>query len=137
MKKHINKICCVLLIVVFASALLITAYAHPGRTDSAGGHYNRSTGKYHYHHGYSAHQHTNGECPYDSNYNKKNNSDTNNSTTFDNNTPNKTISNDATDEHYLLKTTILIVGIALAVALFLIVDNRYQKHKTSKEKQKK
>ena len=41
------------------------SHAHPGRTDSKGGHYNRSTGEYHYHHGYSAHQHTNGECPYD------------------------------------------------------------------------
>lgn len=41
-------------------------YAHPGRTDSSGGHYNRSTGEYHYHHGYPAHQHENGVCPYDS-----------------------------------------------------------------------
>ena len=41
------------------------ALAHPGRTDSSGGHYDRSTGEYHYHHGYSAHQHINGECPYD------------------------------------------------------------------------
>lgn len=41
------------------------ALAHPGNTDSKGGHTNRSTGEYHYHHGYSAHQHNNGECPYD------------------------------------------------------------------------
>ena len=34
-----------------------------GRTDSNGGH-NSSTG-YHYHHGYPAHQHTNGLCPYE------------------------------------------------------------------------
>lgn len=40
-------------------------YAHPGRTDSRGGHYNRSTGEYHYHHGYPAHQHPDGVCPYD------------------------------------------------------------------------
>ena len=39
--------------------------AHPGRTDAQGGHYDRSTGEYHYHHGYPAHQHENGECPYD------------------------------------------------------------------------
>ena len=38
--------------------------AHSGKTDSSGGHYNRSTGEYHYHHGYPAHQHTNGSCPY-------------------------------------------------------------------------
>lgn len=41
------------------------AFAHPGDTDANGGHYDRSTGEYHYHHGYSAHQHTNGVCPYD------------------------------------------------------------------------
>ena len=39
--------------------------AHPGKTDADGGHYDRSTGEYHYHHGYSAHQHTGGVCPYD------------------------------------------------------------------------
>lgn len=42
--------------------------AHSGRTDANGGHYNRSTGEYHYHHGYPAHQHPNGVCPY--NYDK-------------------------------------------------------------------
>lgn len=41
------------------------AFAHPGDTDSNGGHYDRSTGEYHYHHGYPAHQHTDGKCPYD------------------------------------------------------------------------
>lgn len=39
--------------------------AHSGRTDSKGGHYNRSTGKYHYHcGGHPEHQHANGVCPY-------------------------------------------------------------------------
>ena len=38
--------------------------AHGGRTDASGGHTDRSTGEYHYHHGYSAHQHPNGVCPY-------------------------------------------------------------------------
>lgn len=44
---------------------------HPGRTDSKGGHWDNSTGEYHYHHGYAAHQHTdmNGDgildCPYE------------------------------------------------------------------------
>ena len=40
------------------------ALAHPGKTDSNGGHYNTDTGQYHYHHGYPEHLHTNGECPY-------------------------------------------------------------------------
>lgn len=42
-----------------------SAFAHPGGTDSKGGHTNHSTGEYHYHHGYPAHQHENGQCPYD------------------------------------------------------------------------
>ena len=48
----------------------ITVSAHPGRTDADGGHYNRDTGEYHYHHGEPAHQHTDKdgdgilECPY-------------------------------------------------------------------------
>lgn len=57
--------------LMFALYFLITpVFAHPGRTDSAGGHYDRSTGEYHYHHGYSAHQHYDmdgdgiPDCPY-------------------------------------------------------------------------
>lgn len=37
-----------------------------GRTDSNGGHY--SADGYHYHHGYSAHQHPNGICGYETDY---------------------------------------------------------------------
>ena len=51
--------------VIGLLCLCLPAFAHPGRTDSKGGHTDRSTGEYHYHHGYSAHQHPNGECPYD------------------------------------------------------------------------
>lgn len=57
--------------LLFALYFLITpVFAHPGRTDSAGGHYDRSTGEYHYHHGHSAHQHYDMDgdgildCPY-------------------------------------------------------------------------
>lgn len=50
---------------VLAFCLLAgSAYAHPGGTDSSGGHYNRSTGEYHYHHGYPEHDHPGGICPY-------------------------------------------------------------------------
>ena len=34
-------------------------------TDSNGGHYDRQNGGYHYHHGYPAHDHPNGVCPYE------------------------------------------------------------------------
>ena len=57
----------------FASAHIpdafITASAHSGRTDSHGGHHDYKNasglGSYHYHHGYPAHLHENGICPYD------------------------------------------------------------------------
>ena len=37
--------------------LSVSVSAHPGRTDEDGGHYDQSTGEYHWHHGYEAHQH--------------------------------------------------------------------------------
>ena len=43
----------VLLFIIFVTFVSIS-FAHPGRTDSNGGHYDRSTGEYHYHNdGYS------------------------------------------------------------------------------------
>ena len=54
-----------LLLALFFALSCANMFAHSGRTDSSGGHYNRSTGEYHYHHGYSAHQHPGGVCPYD------------------------------------------------------------------------
>lgn len=66
--KKIIPLFTLLIILVFSSMV----YAHPGRTDENGGHYDRSTGEYHYHHGYPAHQHENGVCPYDFNDNTKN-----------------------------------------------------------------
>lgn len=57
MKRIICSIlCCVFLVPIVS--------AHSGRTDGNGGHYNSSTGEYHYHHGYPEHQHINGTCPY-------------------------------------------------------------------------
>ena len=51
--------------------LVAPVFAHPGGTDGRGGHTNHSTGEYHYHHGYSAHDHYDMDgdgvvdCPYD------------------------------------------------------------------------
>lgn len=44
--------------------LCVPTFAHSGKTDINGGHYDATTGEYHYHHGYPAHSHPNGECPY-------------------------------------------------------------------------
>lgn len=50
-----------LLVLTFFS----TASAHPGNTDEYGGHVDKSTAIYHFHHGEPAHYHTNNICPYD------------------------------------------------------------------------
>lgn len=63
MKKFVSIL---LLVCLILSA--ITVFAHPGDTDSDGGHYDRQNGGYHYHHGYPAHQHKGGNCPYISNH---------------------------------------------------------------------
>lgn len=65
----------VLTLVVFYLLLVIAVptSAHSGKTDGNGGHHDWSTGEYHYHHGYPAHQHydidNDGtiDCPYDFN----------------------------------------------------------------------
>ena len=63
-----------ILFLLFA-LLPVPASAHPGKTDSAGGHTNHDTGEYHYHHGYSAHQHydIDGDGVIDCPYNFKDN----------------------------------------------------------------
>lgn len=49
-----RNICIAFLITI---ALSISVSAHSGRTDANGGHTDSSTGEYHYHHGYPAHDH--------------------------------------------------------------------------------
>lgn len=70
-RKNIPYLLLLFLYLLFAASLIV--YAHPGKTDANGGHYDHSTGEYHYHHGYPAHQHPNGICPY--NYDDKTRSD--------------------------------------------------------------
>ena len=65
MKLYKYKIISIIIAIAFF-VLSITAFAHPGRTDSDGGHFDSSTGEYHYHHGFPAHQHDEeGNCPYE------------------------------------------------------------------------
>lgn len=79
MKKTRMLVASAFICVVF-TLLPIIAFAHPGRTDSNGGHTDHSTGEYHYHHGYEAHDHydMDGDGDKDCPFNFKNN--TNNST---------------------------------------------------------
>lgn len=70
-KKITGKKNCIFLMLFFliVSSLCVSAFAHPGRTDSSGGHRDNQNvsglGYYHYHHGYSAHLHEGGICPYE------------------------------------------------------------------------
>lgn len=80
---HMKKQITILLVLLLFVTLTLPVYAHSGRTDSNGGHHVTATGEYHYHHGYPAHQHPNGICPYanvtpSANFNDTN-SDTSNS----------------------------------------------------------
>lgn len=61
MKKIRTLLLTIILLFVLSS---VTVYAHPGKTDAQGGHYDHQNGGYHYHHGYPEHQHSNGLCPY-------------------------------------------------------------------------
>ena len=62
MRKTIVAVLCLALV------LCATAFAHPGGTDGSGGHRDNNNvsglGSYHYHHGYPAHLHIDGVCPY-------------------------------------------------------------------------
>lgn len=68
MKKQRKR---TILTVILCLSLSVTAIAHPGRTDANGGHRDKKNasglGSYHYHHGYPAHLHPNGICPYENN----------------------------------------------------------------------
>ena len=67
MKK---KIALSIALLVLVNVLCFLSFAHRGGTDGNGGHYDRSTGEYHFHHGYSAHDHYDMDgdgivdCPY-------------------------------------------------------------------------
>lgn len=70
-KKSVRVILLIFVLLLAVTVLSGIAAAHSGRTDSNGGHTDSSTGEYHYHHGYPAHQHEDLdgdgqlECPYE------------------------------------------------------------------------
>ena len=57
------------LFLAMSLSFSVLAFAHGGRTDEYGGHHDYNNvsglGSYHYHHGYEAHLHPNGVCPYE------------------------------------------------------------------------
>ena len=106
--------------------LTICTYAHSGKTDYAGGHYNNSTGEYHYHHGYSAHSHydIDGDgvidCPYEFNDKTNHNNSLNNSSSS-NSSNDKTNNNSIISENNTEKSKNKITfGKAIEVIFVMI-----------------
>ncbi len=128
MKTILKKSAVLSILSFLLISLVIPVFAHPGSLDENGGHYDRSTGEYHYHHGYSAHQHTNGECPYDFHYNvdddynpNKNSSSSSSSsyTPTEPTTKNSKYNPDADSSHFDQNTLPIIIGIGLGSLISL------------------
>lgn len=62
----VKRLLAFLAMILCAVLFAVSVFAHSGGTDDQGGHYDHDTGEYHFHHGYPAHQHYDGQCPYES-----------------------------------------------------------------------
>lgn len=115
MKKMSFIFTAIFFILIFS----LNVSAHPGKTDSSGGHYDHSTGEYHYHHGYPAHQHPDGVCPYD---NVAINSDQSSDIVSTSDIPSSTF-----PYHVILVSLGLILVIALGSYIFVRINsvNKY------------
>lgn len=97
----------VCIVAVCALSFSIVAYAHSGKTDSNGGHWNHYTGEYHYHHGYSAHTHSDMDgdgdidCPYE----------------FDDNTYHDSDSNTTQKEESIFIKILKVIGLSILTGL--------------------
>jgi hypothetical protein len=101
--------------------LTITISAHSGKTDANGGHYNTSTGEYHYLHGYSAHQHDDidgdgiVDCPFDFDDKTDHNNSYNNDTVSDN--IQNTVQSDEMTFGDIIFIVFKIIGISILILL--------------------
>ena len=116
----------ILEVLAITALMVLVVNAHPGRTDSAGGHTDHSTGEYHYHHGYSAHSHYDMDgdgkvdCPYD--FKDKTNHSSNNSSTKD--TTNKSEKSSKSD---IDVGTVITICIAVVLVGFWIAPAFFRK----------
>lgn len=116
MKRILKKALLMILIIsVIAGSLAVIAFAHPGRTDGSGGHYDQSTGEYHYHHGHPAHDHINGICPY-----KKSDETERVHVVLDNNAEDKP--NAAL--YFLISVAVIVVIVAVVLICLHVNDKR-------------
>ena len=108
-------------IVLLVAVLSSFTFLHKGRTDSNGGHYDRSSGEYHYHHGYSAHYHydMNGDGIVDCPYNFKDNTSNKGNTSKSESKTNALKSSDNSEKKQG-STTRTIAAILLVVGILAI-----------------
>ena len=118
-----RRIIIVLFCIMLMTSLLVpVVYAHPGKTDSNGGHYDRDSGEYHYHHGYPAHSHTNGKCPYDFDDKTDHSSNSSNSNNSYNNETNKNTKDKSSSVSvFKIITTLLESVVLFFMIVFLLV----------------
>lgn len=126
-------------LLAFAMMICLTlpASAHKGRTDANGGHYDHSTGEYHYHHGYPAHQHANGTCPYNFDDRTEWNSGGTSSGSSKSSTPAKSNSSgDGSSEHLQLplKVKLILAGSGTIAVSLLLLTSHLRKVREEKER---
>lgn len=123
MTKH--KATVIITIAALISVLLSTvAFAHPGRTDSKGGHWDHSTGTYHYHDGSSVGKNSNSSSntqSYDYNYYSSNNDIASSSYTGSNNQ----MDNFSEIDIIIAIVTALSIVAVVAFVVISIVDREY------------
>ena len=113
-------------IIVLVAVLASFTVLHSGRTDGNGGHHNRSTGEYHYHHGYSAHDHydINGDGIVDCPYSFKDNTSNKSSTSKSESKTNTISESSDKKKHGSTKKTFAVIG--LVVGILAIVLHKTQ-----------
>lgn len=115
--KHFNRIASVSAALLLCIGTLCCS-AHSGRTDSSGGHRDNKNksglGSYHYHHGYPAHLHPGGVCPYSS---------SNTSTSSSSSASTSTVSN-ATYTARAEAPTITVKNLKTATGKYIVDENK-------------
>lgn len=113
-----KKILCILISIITILSLTVLCFAHSGRTDANGGHFDHSTGEYHYHDGNSNHGIIEKNDETDSNYFYSNNQYTKEKTTHSYEEDNNTDNSDEEKESSFDLFDFFIVLIHLAFAFF-------------------
>lgn len=102
--------------IIILSFIPLIAYAHPGSLDSNGGHYNRSTGEYHYHEGL----HTSGDSSSGSTRKYTYTTDYTTTTSVSTTTASKSNSKKDTSKLNTFSTAYIIIA-TLLIIIFVVV----------------